>query len=105
MDEVTQQNTPLVEGAVAASEAMQDQSIKLSQVSSVFKLDGSQSVMTVASANPFALTRLRKSVSAMHRRAAVDDHFGLAQQPFHRIDRAFPGRTRMWRRQFGRDPG
>jgi methyl-accepting chemotaxis protein len=40
MDQVTQQNASLVEEAAAASEAMQDQASKLSQVVSVFKLDG-----------------------------------------------------------------
>ena len=40
MDQVTQQNAALVEEASAAAEAMQDQAAGLSQVVSVFKLDG-----------------------------------------------------------------
>ena len=40
MDQVTQQNSALVEEAAAASEAMQDQAQRLAAVVSVFKLDG-----------------------------------------------------------------
>jgi methyl-accepting chemotaxis protein len=40
MDEVTQQNAALVEEAAAAAESLQDQAGNLSQVVSVFKLDG-----------------------------------------------------------------
>lgn len=42
MDEVTQQNAALVEEAAAATEAMQDQAINLTQVVSVFKLSEKQ---------------------------------------------------------------
>lgn len=42
MDEVTQQNAALVEEAAAASQAMQDQSNKLEQLVSVFKVNGGQ---------------------------------------------------------------
>ncbi len=42
MDQVTQQNAALVEEAAAASEAMQDQAKKLSDLVSVFKLAGQQ---------------------------------------------------------------
>ncbi len=40
MDEVTQQNASLVEQAAAASESLQDQAGNLSQVVSVFQLNG-----------------------------------------------------------------
>ncbi|MHA4866909.1 methyl-accepting chemotaxis protein [Duganella sp. PWIR1] len=40
MDQVTQQNAALVEEAAAAAESMQEQSAKLADVVSVFKLDG-----------------------------------------------------------------
>jgi methyl-accepting chemotaxis protein len=40
MDQVTQQNAALVEEAAAASESMQDQAHKLSELVSVFKLNG-----------------------------------------------------------------
>ena len=40
MDQVTQQNAALVEQAAAAAESMQEQSAKLADVVSVFKLDG-----------------------------------------------------------------
>jgi methyl-accepting chemotaxis protein len=39
MDQVTQQNASLVEEAAAASEAMQEQANKLSQLVSTFKID------------------------------------------------------------------
>ena len=40
MDQVTQQNAALVEQAAAAAESMQEQSAKLADVVSVFKLAG-----------------------------------------------------------------
>src|SRR5476651_1555328 len=39
MDDVTQQNAALVEQAAAAAESLQDQTVKLSQAVSVFKID------------------------------------------------------------------
>ncbi|HEX5344837.1 MAG TPA: methyl-accepting chemotaxis protein [Duganella sp.] len=55
MDQVTQQNAALVEEAAAAAESMQEQSAKLADVVSVFKLDGLSS--TPALARPAATTR------------------------------------------------
>jgi len=52
MDEVTQQNAALVEEAAAASQSMQDQANNLSQVVSVFKLDG----MHAAAGAPLKVT-------------------------------------------------
>ena len=43
MDEATQQNAALVEEAAAASEALQEQADKLTQLVSIFKLDGRSS--------------------------------------------------------------
>ena len=48
MDQVTQQNAALVEQAAAAAESMQEQSAKLADVVSVFKLDGLQLPAPVA---------------------------------------------------------
>jgi methyl-accepting chemotaxis protein len=48
MDQVTQQNAALVEEAAAAAGSLQDQSGKLAQVVSVFKLDGMQAASSVA---------------------------------------------------------
>jgi methyl-accepting chemotaxis protein len=45
MDQVTQQNASLVEEAAAASEAMQEQAKNLAQAVSVFKLDGTQTLL------------------------------------------------------------
>jgi len=54
MDEVTQQNAALVEEAAAASQSMQEQARKLSEVVSVFKLDHRQ---VVSMANTSTMTR------------------------------------------------
>jgi len=51
MDQVTQQNAALVEQAAAAAESMQEQSAKLADVVSVFKLDGLQVPAPVASSS------------------------------------------------------
>jgi methyl-accepting chemotaxis protein len=51
MDQVTQQNAALVEQAAAAAESMQEQSAKLADVVSVFKLDGLQLPAPVAAAS------------------------------------------------------
>ncbi|WP_332852485.1 methyl-accepting chemotaxis protein [Duganella sp. S19_KUP01_CR8] len=58
MDQVTQQNAALVEEAAAAAESMQEQSAKLADVVSVFKLDASQ-MATQARALPPARTPVR----------------------------------------------
>jgi methyl-accepting chemotaxis protein len=50
MDQVTQQNASLVEEAAAASEAMQEQANKLTQVVGAFKLDGRQAAVTAQAA-------------------------------------------------------
>ncbi|HEY0846475.1 MAG TPA: methyl-accepting chemotaxis protein, partial [Noviherbaspirillum sp.] len=52
MDEMTQQNAALVEQAAAAAESMQDQSIRLDQAVSVFKLGAAG--MSTAGAPSFA---------------------------------------------------
>ena len=58
MDETTQQNAALVEEAAAAAESLREQAGKLTQVVSVFKLEGMQVVgaaaMSVAPAKPKA---------------------------------------------------
>jgi methyl-accepting chemotaxis protein len=51
MDQVTQQNAALVEQAAAAAESMQEQSAKLADVVSVFKLDGLQLPAPVATSS------------------------------------------------------
>ena len=59
MDQVTQQNAALVEQAAAAAESMQEQSAKLADVVSVFKLDGLQlpAPASAPRAAPRAVTR------------------------------------------------
>nr|WP_175624505.1 MULTISPECIES: methyl-accepting chemotaxis protein [Oxalobacteraceae] len=48
MDQVTQQNAALVEEAAAAAESLQGQASHLSQVVSVFKLDGNDAALATA---------------------------------------------------------
>jgi methyl-accepting chemotaxis protein len=48
MDDVTQQNAALVEEAAAAAGSLQDQAGNLTQVVSVFKLDGAQTAVAAA---------------------------------------------------------
>ena len=65
MDQVTQQNAALVEEAAAAAESLQDQSGKLIEAVSVFKLDGaSYSTQPAASAQKVAQVALPKHRSA-----------------------------------------
>ena len=49
MDQVTQQNAALVEQAAAAAESMQDQATALSEIVSVFRLDGTAPAAVLAS--------------------------------------------------------
>jgi methyl-accepting chemotaxis protein len=74
MDQVTQQNAALVEEAAAAAESMQEQSAKLADVVSVFKLDTSYASSTPAlpraPARAAALPRRTPAVGAPVRRAA-----------------------------------
>ena len=60
MDQVTQQNAALVEQAAAAAESMQDQAQTLTQVVSVFKLQGGQPAQAQAQAQ----ARARASLGA-----------------------------------------
>jgi len=69
MDQVTQQNAALVEQASAASEAMQDQSAKLAQLVSVFKLDALQG--NAVRLAPAATKRAMHAMPALDQRAAV----------------------------------
>jgi methyl-accepting chemotaxis protein len=74
MDQVTQQNAALVEEAAAAAESMQEQSAKLADVVSVFKLDTSYAssapALSRAPARAAALPRRTPSVAAPVKRAA-----------------------------------
>jgi methyl-accepting chemotaxis protein len=63
MDQVTQQNAALVEEAAAAAESMQEQSAKLADVVSVFKLDAAYSAP--------ALPRAPARAAALPRRTAA----------------------------------
>jgi methyl-accepting chemotaxis protein len=72
MDQVTQQNAALVEEAAAAAESMQEQSAKLADVVSVFKLDASftSPALPRVPAKP-ALTRRPVAVAAPKPAAAA----------------------------------
>jgi len=52
MDQVTQQNAALVEQAAAASASMQEQTAKLAEAVSVFRIDGSAAAPVEASVQP-----------------------------------------------------
>ncbi len=52
MDTVTQQNAALVEEAAAASQAMQEQAVKLAEMVSVFQVAGSQVAGTAVAGSP-----------------------------------------------------
>ncbi|MBJ7313430.1 methyl-accepting chemotaxis protein [Rugamonas sp. CCM 8940] len=65
MDQVTQQNAALVEQAAAAAESMQDQSAKLAEVVSIFKLDAAHSPVRLAAPAPApAIPRARMAAPA-----------------------------------------
>src|SRR5450830_312174 len=63
MDETTQQNAALVEQAAAAAQSLQDQAQRLTQVVSVFKLDGAQQ-LAVAPARTVNVTPRPAAVSS-----------------------------------------
>jgi methyl-accepting chemotaxis protein len=74
MDQVTQQNAALVEEAAAAAESMQEQSAKLADVVSVFKLDSSYASSAPALSRAparAALPRRTPAVTARVKPAAV----------------------------------
>jgi len=58
MDAVTQQNAALVEEAAAAAQALQEQTVALNQVVSVFKLDGNADVPGAAWNEPVSAARM-----------------------------------------------
>ncbi|MEV4781326.1 methyl-accepting chemotaxis protein [Burkholderia sp. LMU1-1-1.1] len=70
MDQVTQQNAALVEQAAAAAESMQEQSAKLADVVSVFKLDGLQLPAPVAESSTRSAPRAPTRPALPPRRAA-----------------------------------
>ena len=70
MDQVTQQNAALVEQAAAAAESMQEQSAKLADVVSVFKLDGLQLPAPVAASSTRSAPRASTRPALPPRRAA-----------------------------------
>ncbi|RFP18370.1 MULTISPECIES: methyl-accepting chemotaxis protein [unclassified Duganella] len=80
MDQVTQQNAALVEEAAAAAESMQEQSAKLADVVSVFKLDASQ-MATQARALPPARPRVAVPARRPAPAAAAPAKKALATAP------------------------
>ena len=80
MDQVTQQNAARVEEAAAAAESLQEQAGKLSEVVSVFKLDGVQVQAPAAPRN--AAAQARPAIRAAAPRAALKAApAGLASKP------------------------
>jgi methyl-accepting chemotaxis protein len=78
MDQVTQQNAALVEEASAAAEAMQEQAAGLSQVVSVFKLDGMAQVTAARHAVRPAPPARRPAPAAPARPAAAPARLAAA---------------------------
>jgi len=77
MDNVTQQNASLVEQAAAAAESMQDQAGSLTQVVSVFKIDGARMAVAApvkAASRPVA----KKAVAAVKPASIAKSHPKLA---------------------------
>ena len=84
MDEVTQQNAALVEEAAAAAESLQDQAANLSQVVSVFKIDGQQAAPMVASQTARAMEKAalaKRTGSAVATRPAASTRAVAAPTP------------------------
>ncbi|MGV7210272.1 methyl-accepting chemotaxis protein [Oxalobacteraceae bacterium A2-2] len=77
MDQVTQQNAALVEEAAAAAESLQDQSARLAQLVSVFKLDAAQVALTPAASHH----EVPKAVVAQVKRPAVAAPVRQARAP------------------------
>ncbi|HZW20465.1 methyl-accepting chemotaxis protein [Noviherbaspirillum sp.] len=69
MDQVTQQNASLVEEAAAASESMQNEARKLSEVVAVFRVNGGHSTPTVRPVPAAALPVHRPAAPAVRRPA------------------------------------
>jgi methyl-accepting chemotaxis protein len=71
MDQVTQQNAALVEEAAAAASSMQDQSARLAEVVSVFKLDAAQMAAPITRASaPAPALRAAPARTPLRRAAA-----------------------------------
>jgi methyl-accepting chemotaxis protein-1 (serine sensor receptor) len=78
MDEVTQQNAALVEEAAAAAESLQDQAAKLTEVVSVFKLEGAYSVRPAPPVRQGSTTALPKPKAASTRTMASPKKLAVA---------------------------
>ncbi|MYM36129.1 HAMP domain-containing protein [Duganella sp. FT94W] len=70
MDQVTQQNAALVEEAAAAAESMQEQSTKLADVVSVFKLDAANTTLALPRAQAKAPSLPRRTAAVVARKPA-----------------------------------
>jgi hypothetical protein len=79
MDQVTQQNAALVEEAAAAAESLQDQAGKLTEVVSVFKLDGAAYGVRLASpVRQAATAALPKHRASLARAVATPKKLAVA---------------------------
>jgi uncharacterized phage infection (PIP) family protein YhgE len=83
MDQVTQQNAALVEEAAAAAGSLQEQAANLSQVVSVFKLNGSAQTAPAfariaSAAKPASKTRVKASTDPREKNAAPAPQLAVA---------------------------
>ncbi|RJF95918.1 methyl-accepting chemotaxis protein [Noviherbaspirillum saxi] len=85
MDQVTQQNAALVEGAAAAAESLQNQAGHLAQLVSVFRLDSNDADGSIASAQqPARMARTASSPAFAHKPRTMASSTALAKPVSHR---------------------
>jgi methyl-accepting chemotaxis protein len=78
MDQVTQQNASLVEEAAAASEAMQEQANKLTQVVGAFKLDGRQAAVAAQAAREPGRSHVKARAIPLSQKTSTKPGISLA---------------------------
>lgn len=98
MDQVTQQNASLVEEAAAAAESLQEQAGNLSQVVSVFKLDGTYAASNVVkpSAKPQAATSVTPLARKSQPARIAKDAIAHSSVPMRRVANSQPGVGDEW---------
>ncbi|MGV8897932.1 MAG: methyl-accepting chemotaxis protein [Burkholderiaceae bacterium] len=91
MDQVTQQNAALVEEAAAAAASLQDQAGNLSQVVSVFKLDGLQSARHTP-----APARIVNTAAALSNAGKSSAHPASKAAPSRKLTGTKPATDDQW---------
>ncbi len=94
MDQVTQQNAALVEEAAAASESLQGESVNLTEVVSVFRLDANQFSSTNTSTSGAASSHKKLAVVAKTDRRGPNRAQNVARLPSASTKVALPERAK-----------